>query len=597
MSPLTPKPPPTETVAIVVQNSLYASISAAVTQYRGDLNNTGYNTLLVTQVFNTHQELRGNLSSWYTTYSNFVGAVLIGRLPFAQFYHPAGGGFAAETFICDLYLMDLDGNWYDTGMPGHVAGVYDVHNASGSADIHPEIFIGRIDPQCLTWDTPANRINTYLARLHTYRTGGVQRLHRALVYIDDDWIPWETSWSNQVGQAYSNRTLVSSPGTSTYATDWKNTRLTQNYQWAHLCAHSSQTQHWFKPYIGALSNYTVTSAEVRAAPPSFNFYNLFCCHGAEWTFADNLAVTYVFSGVHSLGAIGSSKTGGMMDSNHFYQPLGQNQTLGDGLVNWMANVLSSGGQAGTNFLEWYYGINIVGDPCLTTIYDCTVLPTTITSSTHSDPSIWYTNGQPQFNWTIPVDVNGIAGYYYILDHNPSTVPTSSTGTYTTTNGTQPSTALADGIWYLHVVPVDLAGNVGTDAAHYQVNIDGTNPSISILTPIHMAPVGTQFDLNWTITETGSGYSYADIYVNGTLYTTVTSPITNVTITHLIPGSIPLNVTVYDVSGKRGSDQVTVTVTVLVPPGIPGFPLEAIAIGAIMAVGLGVYYRRKRKSTS
>ncbi len=593
-NPLTPRPPPTETVAVVVENALYPSISAAVTQYRTDLNNSGYNTIFYTSFIGNHTIFRSLLNQWYTTYPNFVGAVIIGRLPFAQFYHPAASGFAAETFICDLFLMDLDGNWYDTGMPGHAAGVYDVHNASGGADILPEIFIGRIDPLSINaWGTPANYINTYLARAHTYRTGGLQRQNRALMYVDDDWSGyWASVWNNDLGNAYSTRTFVDIPVTWTNATDWITNRVLQNYQWGHICVHSFATSHVFGPGGGGAEG-SVTSNQIRLAPAAFNFYNLFACHGSQWTVPGCLGTTYAFTGSHSLAVIGSTKTGGMMDCDEFYQPLGLNDTLGESLLQWFQNSLNSGSTASTLFLEWYYGMNIIGDPFLTTIYDCTVLPTTISSSTHPDQAAWYTNGQPQFNWTIPVDVNGISGYYYIIDQNPSTVPTASTGTFTATNGTQPTTALADGTWYLHVVPVDNANNVATTAAHYQVSVDDTNPSVTISSPIPGTLVPTQFLLSWSVTETGSGYSRTDVYVNGTLFTTINAPTMNTTITHNIPGSFPVNVTVYDTAGLRGSDQIIVTIAGA-PPGIPGFPFEAIALGAIMAVGLGVYYRRKRK---
>ncbi|MHA2429199.1 MAG: hypothetical protein ACXADB_14350, partial [Candidatus Hermodarchaeia archaeon] len=522
LSPLTPRPPPTETVAIVVENALYASISAAVTQYHTDLNNSGYNTILYTSFIGNHTIFRSLLNQWYTTYPNFVGAVIIGRLPFAQFYHPAAGQFAAETFICDLFLMDLDGNWYDTGMPGHAAGVYDVHNASGGADILPEIFIGRIDPLSINaWDTPTNYINAYLARAHTYRTGGLLRQNRALMYVDNDWAspgPWGAQWNNDLGLAYPTRTFIETPTTWTNATDWVNNRILQNYQWGHICVHSWPTSHVFGP--GGVGEGTVTSNQVRLAPGAFNFYNLFACHGSQWTVASCIGTTYAFTGSHSLGVIGSTKTGGMMDCDEFYRPLGLNDTLGESLLKWFQNSLNTGSAASTQFLEWYYGMNIIGDPFLTTIYDCTVLPTTVSSSTHPDQAAWYTNGQPQFNWTIPVDVNGISGYYYIIDQNPSTIPTSSTGTFTATNGTQPASALADGTWYLHVVPVDNANNVGTDAAHYQVSVDITNPTVTISSPSPGALVPTQFVLMWSVTETGSGYSRTEVYVNGTLFTTI-----------------------------------------------------------------------------
>jgi len=226
MEPTPPDPPSLGTVAIIAEAALYPAVSVAVTQYRQDLNNSGYNTILYTQPINTHQELKSNLTQWYES-EDLLGAVLIGRLPYAQFYHPAGD-FDAETFICDLYLMDLDGTWSDTNP---VDGIYDDHYpfVAGS-DIYPEIFVGRIDPSCLSWGSgTASHVNTYLSRLHSYRTGGVQRQDRALVYVDDDWSGyWGARWNNDVGLAYSNRTFEQTDEL-TRASDWL-VRLSQDYQ-------------------------------------------------------------------------------------------------------------------------------------------------------------------------------------------------------------------------------------------------------------------------------------------------------------------------------------------------------------------------------
>lgn len=118
------------TVVIVVENSLYYSISAAVTQYRQDLNDTGYHTILYNASISTAEQLKANLSTWYDS-ENILGAVLIGRLPYAEFYHPAGNGFSAETFICDLFLTDLDGTWSDTNPSD---GIYDAHSSTTGTD-------------------------------------------------------------------------------------------------------------------------------------------------------------------------------------------------------------------------------------------------------------------------------------------------------------------------------------------------------------------------------------------------------------------------------------------------------------------------------
>ncbi len=466
-----PKPPPTETVAIIVENAIYSSVSSSVAQFRQDLNNTGYNTILYTQVFSNHVELKGNLTSWYNTYTNFVGAVLIGRLPYAQYWHPANAsyGWIAQTFICDVYLMDLDGLWWDINPTD---GIYDKHNATGSADVYPEIFVGRIDPQCLTWGTVAGNINTYLGRVHSYRTGGVQRQSRALTYIDDDWVPWADgtydNWPAWLNTPYPTRTDVHTPSTWTNATDWLTNRIIQDYQWAHLCAHSSPTTHFFGP--SGIGEGTVTSAQIVATTSTINFYNLFCCSGADWSVADNLAVSYLFDGSHTVGIVGTTKTGGMLDGDYFYNPLANQNTLGESLIQWMSYVFNNpSGDAGDFWLEWYYGMNIVGDPFLTINYDCTVLTPVISSPTHPNPSLGYNNTKPQFTWTIPPDVNGIAGYYYILNNQSTTSPTPATGTYTTTNSYQTTTALANGTYYFHVVAKDNVGNIGS-AAHFKVNI-------------------------------------------------------------------------------------------------------------------------------
>ncbi|MFX1474623.1 MAG: Ig-like domain-containing protein [Promethearchaeota archaeon] len=588
----TPRPPPTETVAIIVQNPLYPSISSAVTQYRTDLNNSGFNTILYTQTLNTHQELKNNLTSWYNTYTNFVGAVLIGRLPHARYRHPISSTptyFAAETFICDLYLQDLDGNWWDLNSDT----VYDKHNATAPADIYPEIYIGRIDPQCLSWDIPANFINTYLARVHSYRTGGVQRQQRALLYVDDDWAGATSSyWDTALSTAYSTRTLVDFPTTWTNATNWLS-RITQNYQWGHLGVHSWPWSHVFGPGGGGAEGITTANPQIRTAPPSFNFYNLFACSANRWNTTDALGPTYTFSGSYSLATVGSTKTGGMLDNIYFYTPIGQNKTIGESLRDWFSSTLMNGAFEHWNqWVEWSYGISITGDPFLSIWYDNIVLPPVISSTTHL-PATWSPTTQAQLNWSVPADVNGIVGYYWLLDTNPNTVPTAATGTYTTINGTLTS-ALSDGIWYLHVVAKDGAGNTGAYAGHFALYIDANGPTVSITTPTSGQLItGSSTILSWTAVDSGSGYQQAQIFLDGSIYASVTN--NSLTVKGLLAGSHTLKVTASDVTGNTGSSQVTFTVQLTAAPPIPGFPVEAIALGAVLALGLGFVQRRRRRN--
>ena len=549
-----------QTIAIIVQDSLYPDVSSAVAQYRQDLDNSGYNTLLYTDPINTHEELKGNLTQWYESV-DLVGAVLIGRLPYAQYYHPATGGFWAETFICDLYLMDLDGTWSDDSP---INGIYDGHSAASDADIYPEIFVSRIDPSCLSWGFgDAIHVNTYLSRLHNYRTGGVKRQQRALVYIDDDWAGRiGEKWDNDVGLAYPNRTSVTF-STWTNATDWAENRLSQDYQWTHICVHSTSTGHYFGP--GGFGEGSAFSSQIREVPPAFNFYNLFACSAAKWTVKDSLAVTYAFSGNYSLAVIGSTKTGGMMDCDYFYSPLDQNETLGESFAHWFSNVLNANSTAGSNYLQWYYGLTIIGDPLLTLSYDCTVLPPIISSLTHSDSSAWYVDSRPEFSWSVPSDVNTISGYFYIIDQNRSTIPTAATGLYTTNNTVQVSTNLNEGTWYLHVVTKDSVDNIGTAAAHYRVNIDLTAPSAEVIAPVafHNSSVDS-VNVVWTAFDSLSGYVLSQVWVDNFSNIIYNGPALNTILTGLTEGSHIINVTIFDAAGNTDSEQLCILVDLTNP---------------------------------
>ncbi|MCX6666409.1 MAG: M28 family peptidase, partial [Euryarchaeota archaeon] len=99
---------------------------------------------------------------------------------------------------------------------------------------------------------------------------------------------------------------------------------------------------------------------------------------------------------------------------------------------------------------------------------------TISSPTHPIQGQWYNNNDPQFIWTVPSDLSGIAGYSYILDQSASTTPDTNpepAGT-TTTYADVP-----DGTWYFHIRAKDNAGNWGT-TSHY---------SVQIFTPLWISP--------------------------------------------------------------------------------------------------------------
>ena len=102
--------------------------------------------------------------------------------------------------------------------------------------------------------------------------------------------------------------------------------------------------------------------------------------------------------------------------------------------------------------------------------DTAAMPPEVTSATHPDASRWYNNNMPVLKWEAPEDLSGIEGYYYVIDEVPGTVPNEKTGAYTEDTHIK-TPPLEEGVKYFHVVSKDKAGNTGTKAYHFRLNID------------------------------------------------------------------------------------------------------------------------------
>lgn len=339
---------------LIVNDSLYPLIQTSLDQYIDDLTAEGYEVELHTSSGGTYETFRQFLQSLYA--EGMGGCVLVGDLPIP--WYEAECWESHAEFPIDLYYMDLDGVFLDIDSDG----LLDSHGGSPE----PDIWLGRLTPSTLTstGQDQVTLLQNYFTKNHLYRTGQMTRYKRALVYIDDDWEPFDTEWSNNVGEAYADRTLISEPYT-TWASDYE-TRLPQNYESILVCVHSWPQGHAFKDPDDNWS-YTYNN-EIVTLDPRAHFYNLFACSNSNYVEYNNMGGWYVFRDDNGLASLGSTKTGAMLQFGYFYQPFGQNKTIGEAFKDWFTAI--AGGGFTTDELCWHYGMTLQGDPTLRLLDYC-----------------------------------------------------------------------------------------------------------------------------------------------------------------------------------------------------------------------------------
>ncbi len=438
---------------------IYSGIQESLTRYAQDVSLDGYSVDLVVGTFATPAELRAFLLA--KNEAGVQGCLLVGDFPVA-WYRTNYSDWGPEQFPIDLYYMDLDGAWED----GNGDGLFESHSA-GSGDVGPEMYVGRLTASTLTTGgaTEVGLLNEYFVKNHSYRAAGSSVPARALAYIDDDWSSSSYFTSSEIGleAAY--------PGAITYVTDGNETkaddylqRLTSGYQYVLLACHGSSYGCSFKLPPGQWTGGHVSSADVIAADPPVEFFNLFVCSGARYVESNYFAGWHVFDASHGLAAVGSTKTGSMYHFHDFNAPLAAGETIGQAFESWFTARASSGFGAADE--AWFYGMTLLGDPLLTltpAVSDTTP-PTTTASGAddawHSTPvTVRFTASDAGPN------ASGVDYTEYKLDD----------GSWT--RGTSVEVSAPPATKTTHVICYrsrDLAGNLEADKS-CQVMIDTTVP--------------------------------------------------------------------------------------------------------------------------
>jgi hypothetical protein len=449
-----------ELVLVLIEKSLMPALNASISQYVDDLEVTGYNVKVFKGSWSDPPSVRMLLNRERNNF--LVGAILVGDIVEAWYEilnGPASWGI--QEFPTDLFYMDLDGSWTDSDADD----MYDGH----TGNVAPEIWVGRLMPSTL--GDELSLLRNYFRKNHDYRTGDLTLPHKALVYVDEDWNFWSHGWNASVAQVYPDSTLVNDEsGNNVNKADYMN-RLTEDHEWIHVGVHSGSASHWFKVDGRFPYDQIFHTTEMEAIDPHCHFYNLWACSNSRFTRPYCMGSMYAFTDTYGLLSIGSTKTGGMINPDSFYTPLAKNVTIGSAFRQWFDDE----GEANRN---WTYGMVILGDPTLTTHHDLHAVSPEVTSPPHPDPAECYANSTAVFEWEEPRDMTGIEGYWYRFDRNPISTVGESNGIWTRQHNATYE-GLTEGIWYFHIVAVDILGNVARVPTHFRVEIDTTPPTGSI----------------------------------------------------------------------------------------------------------------------
>lgn len=356
--------PDADLVQIVVESELYLSIIPEVCVLVSDLVFEGYSVSVETvppvQSAQACTALRNLLAAKLPL--GLVGAYFIGDVPVAWFQMIddwGSGPEGYEEFPCDLFYMDLTGTWNDDSIwinpnlylsPGQ-DGIFDAH----AGDVSPEIWVGRLFLSSLG-DEDSLALN-YLKRVHRYKTDSFQSICRGLSYVDDDWAYWANTYSSNMQAAYQNVASVSQIDT-TNPVNYKK-HLSETYEWVGIFCHSSPALHSFKVNSGT-SWSDMYASEIPHLRPLGLFYNLFACSNARFVETNFMGGVYVIKTPSGLNAVGSTKTGSMLEFQHFYTPLGQGANLGEAFLAWFQAIAVGGFENWEK--SWFYGMSLFGDP-------------------------------------------------------------------------------------------------------------------------------------------------------------------------------------------------------------------------------------------
>jgi len=442
-------------ILVLISQTIWNSLPELLDEYLNQLTAEGWGVTATTVTGGTPTSLKELI---VTHNPQPASVFMIGNLPVAWFQLLTDWGY--EEFPIDLFYMDLNGTWSDqyihevvggndTLVPGS-DGIFDTHTGL----VQPEVPVGRLEASTIDWGEEIELVENYFSKNLSYRRGGLRLAQQGLSYVDDDWSYWTTVGLDAV---YDDVTVVNDPEI-TRGTDYGE-RLLDGYEWIGVMVHSWPGGHSFKYNNGWNWDTFYASDLYYEVDARANFYNLFACSNARYTDANYMAGIYVMAGTWGVGALGSTKTGSMLDFEYFYDALGAGSTMGGAYLQWFQFEANGGFDLWQQ--QWFYGMSLIGDPTLRPAMpadDEPPLPV-------SDLSIEISTDSVNLSWSPTMD-NLWVDHYTIYRFNEPYRNVTQEDSLAAVTGTGYTDAISTGdtsSYYYLIRARDGAGNLASDS--------------------------------------------------------------------------------------------------------------------------------------
>jgi hypothetical protein len=348
-------------VGVIVNSGLYSHVQTAISNYVNDLQIIeGKTVWLDGTSFDETTDIetfKAVLIQHYNN-NNLEGVVLVGDLPIAMYEleddvtatSSSGGGY--KDFPCDLYFMDLNGNWLDNAHTGDWNGhakdeYFDGHEGDRDAEIWVSRIIGNSVPAL---GGQISVTNDYFERVRE-RMQGRDPVPANCLSMGNS---WEATWLNlgrnmaaALGYTENEKIIFNRPFDS--SSIWKS-ELRKGYEYVNVFEHSTPTSHAF--ISSPFSNNDYIAMAENGGIANARFYNLFACSNARYTSPNFLGGLYAW-GHNGLLAVGSTKTGSMDEFLNYNQELEDSKCFGEAFRLWF-------NATGINNLKTYYGMTLLG---------------------------------------------------------------------------------------------------------------------------------------------------------------------------------------------------------------------------------------------